>query len=532
VSDLVGRTIAGRYQVKQFIGRGGMADVYKVWDTQRAADLAMKVLHDDLAEDQVFLRRFRREAQTLAKLKHPNIVRFYELGQDGDLVFMIMEFVDGITLGKATSRINKPFTPAQVLGVIQPVCAALHFAHNISLIHCDIKPANIMIDQTGRVLLTDFGIARMTEGAATATMVGAGTPAYMSPEQVAGAEPTPQADIYSLGVVLYYLFTGGQRPFTGERATTTGTIADKLRWEQRNLEPPSPSTYNPGISPELEAVILRCLAKNPRKRYGTVDELLNDLQNAIKVQPESLPSSVLAREEKPVDFPLSSTVSAGASPAGSRRNYWVAGGVVVIGGFLVICIIAGLLIFNGKPANPNSSSNTQNSLSAPTSRVVTQIVEVTSTFQPTLFQPTIPPAPTAVPPTYAPAPTAGPNFSVKQVSENDGYHMIVTGGPDNYNGDVGGLSQGFFLVGDNNKFMVYVDIGGNVFIISFHDFVLRQAAPKLSNKEFTFLINGGTPNFQLSFHTDPDNPGTYSLIIQELNYGGKATIRLDRRYTN
>ena len=186
MSDLVGKLVAGRYRVDQFIGRGGMADVYKVWDTQRAAFLAMKILHESLADDQVFLRRFKREAQTLAKLKHPNIVRFYELGQDGELVFMLMEFVDGVTLSKARKRINEPFSPGRVLGVFQPVCSALHFAHQINLIHCDIKPANIMIDYTGRVLLTDFGIARVSEGATTATMVGAGTPAYMSPEQVMG----------------------------------------------------------------------------------------------------------------------------------------------------------------------------------------------------------------------------------------------------------------------------------------------------------------------------------------------------------
>ena len=126
MSDLVGSIVAERYRVDQFLGRGGMADVYKVWDSQRAAALAMKVLHENLAEDQVFLRRFRREAQNLAKLKHPNIVRFYELDQDGELVFMIMEYVDGVTLSKARSRSQSPFTPGQTLSIIQPICSALH----------------------------------------------------------------------------------------------------------------------------------------------------------------------------------------------------------------------------------------------------------------------------------------------------------------------------------------------------------------------------------------------------------------------
>jgi hypothetical protein len=159
-------------------------------------------------------------------------------------------------------------------------------------------------------------------------------------------------------------------------------------------------------------------------------------------------------------------------------------------------------------------------------------IQTTIPLAPTAVPSTYTPAPTAVPPTYTPAPTDIPPLSVTNPMESDGYHLIVKGGPENFSQDIGGLRQGFFLVGDNNEFMVYVDIEGNVFIISFRDFVLRQAAPKLSNKEFRVFINGATPNFKLSFHPDPDNPGTYSLIIQELNYGGKVTITLDQRYTN
>ena len=165
----------------------------------------------------------------------------------------------------------------------------------------------------------------------------------------------------------------------------------------------------------------------------------------------------------------------------------------------------------------------------PTSVVVTQIVEVQVTSE---IQSTNLPAPTNAPPTDTPPPTSVPSLSVTNPQESDGYHLLVTGGPENYQGDIGGLMQGFYTVGDNNKFMVYVDIQGDVYIISFHDFVLRQAAPKLSNKEFTVFIKGDTPNFKLTLHNDPDNPGTYSLTIRELNYGGSTTINLNRRYTN
>ncbi|MGD8760120.1 MAG: serine/threonine-protein kinase, partial [Anaerolineales bacterium] len=264
-----GQTIAGRYRVMQSVGRGGMAEVYRVWDEDRASYLALKLLRDDLAEDRVFLRRFKREAQTLAKLQHPNIVRFYGLEQDGMQAFMLMDFVEGTSLRTEIFKLDgKPMPPGRILTVMRPVCSALHFAHNQGMVHCDIKPANIMIEKTGRVLVTDFGIARMTD-AATATMVGAGTPAYMAPEQVQGVDPAPSVDVYAMGVVLFEMLSGGERPFTGEHAQTTGSTSEKVRWEQVNLMAPSIRRFNPKVSPEMEAVVARALAKNPADRYPT-----------------------------------------------------------------------------------------------------------------------------------------------------------------------------------------------------------------------------------------------------------------------
>ena len=281
MDDIIGKIIAERYRVESFLGKGGMAEVYKVWDQKRSVYLALKILHADLAEDIVFLRRFKREAQTLAKLQHPNIVRFYGLEQADGLVFILMEYVEGTTLRKEIFETDKPLTMGRILQVMRPVCAALNYAHKSGFVHCDVKPANIMLHKNGSVYVADFGIARMTE-TATVTMVGAGTPAYMSPEQVRGETPIPQTDIYALGIILFEMLTGGERPFTGENAKTGGSTSEKIRWEQMCLVPPPPSKFNHLITPTMDRIILKCLEKEPKNRYHDVSALLNDLKSAVR----------------------------------------------------------------------------------------------------------------------------------------------------------------------------------------------------------------------------------------------------------
>jgi serine/threonine protein kinase len=289
MNDLIGRTIAGRYRIETFLGKGGMAEVYKVWDQERSVYLAMKILHADLAEDKVFLRRFKREAQTLAKLQHPNIVRFYGLEQEDDLVYILMDYVEGTTLRKEIFQSKAPFSMERILEIMKPVCAALYYAHKSGFVHCDVKPANIMIHKNGTIYVSDFGIARMTE-AATVTMVGAGTPAYMAPEQARGEDPVPQTDIYSLGIVLFEMLTGGERPFTGESAKTTGSTSEKVRWEQMRLAAPPPSKFNSSITQSMDGIVLKCLAKSLAARYLSATDLLSDLirevvQVNVPIQP-------------------------------------------------------------------------------------------------------------------------------------------------------------------------------------------------------------------------------------------------------
>ena len=304
MANLTGKTLKNRYRVDEFIGRGGMADVYKVWDQQRADYLAMKVLHADLAQDRLFIRRFQREAQTLAKLQHSSIVRFYGLEQEGLNAFILMDFVDGDPLRAEIFLLEgRPMPVERIRQVLRPVCSALYFAHQSGLVHCDIKPANIMTNRYGQVFVSDFGIARTTETVTTATMVGMGTPAYMAPEQAKGLDPSPQTDIYALGIILYEMLTGGERPFTGEKAQTTGSTSEKVRWEQIKLQPPSPRVYNPSLSPALEAVVLKCLAKEPKARFASALELLNALELALGdgTQPVPVAAEVPSAAEQAVE---------------------------------------------------------------------------------------------------------------------------------------------------------------------------------------------------------------------------------------
>jgi serine/threonine protein kinase len=283
MQDLTGRTLNQRYRVERLIGRGGMAEVYLVTDLERGVKLAMKVLREDLAEDQLFLKRFKREAKVLSQLQHPNIVRFYGLEQEGHLAFLLMEYIDGITLRRAIFDRKRPFTARQVQNIISPICAALNYAHSMGMVHCDVKSANIMLDKNNKVYLTDFGIARQTESA-TATMVGAGAPAYMAPEQILGKDPLPQTDIYALGVVMYEMLSGGKRPFNGETVDATGSTTQKIAWEQVHRPAPSITDVNLNAPAGLDAIIRQCLRKNPSERFSSANDLLAALKNVDRFE--------------------------------------------------------------------------------------------------------------------------------------------------------------------------------------------------------------------------------------------------------
>ena len=245
----------------------------------------------------------------LSNLQHPNIVRFYGLEEGDAMAFMMMDYVEGRTLKRVIYDYKGQMPQDELRTSIRSVCSALHFAHSKGLIHCDLKPANIMINESGRTLLADFGIARMTDNATT-TLVGAGTPAYMAPEQARGFDPTPQTDIYQLGIVLYEMLTGGDRPFIGALATTTGSTAEKVLWEQIHADPPAPSEFNRAITPEMVAIVLRCLNKEPEERYRNTIEVTNAIDEVEAYTRDSMPFAAVERppldeDESPDTYAIS-----------------------------------------------------------------------------------------------------------------------------------------------------------------------------------------------------------------------------------
>ncbi len=285
-SDLIGQTLDGRYRFDALLGEGSFARVFKVYDLHRRVYLAAKVLRSDIAHEPMFLERFRREAAVLQRLQHPNIVRYYDIVESGDLVFILTDHIAGRTLQAELRRHNGPLTLDEALPTLQPLTAALHFAHEEGVVHRDLKPANILLDENNRLYVTDFGIAKILSDVSTLTMdTTVGTPHFMSPEQILIGEVTVATDIYALGVMLYQIFTG-HLPFTGESQGTTGsTAAMRIVYEHLHLKPVPPTQLNPALSPAVEAVILRCLEKDPSQRYQSVSEIYDDLAAARTTDP-------------------------------------------------------------------------------------------------------------------------------------------------------------------------------------------------------------------------------------------------------
>lgn len=271
-----GQLVAGRYRIVRPIGSGGGAEIYKVLDIQRSSYLALKLLRSELCQSPNFLNRFKDEADALANLSHPNIVRFYEFVRLENLFFIVMDFVDGVNLRQHLKQHPSALAIREVTNVIAPVCSALYYAHQKGIIHCDIKPENILIDSTGKVLLSDFGIASFS-GMREVVPGGIGTPSYMAPEQITNEKVRPQTDIYALGVMLYELFTG-VKPFIGEKANPRLSLADRIKWEHLNLQPTLPSQISSGLPAGTDHIILKCLEKDPDYRFADVRELSHTLQ--------------------------------------------------------------------------------------------------------------------------------------------------------------------------------------------------------------------------------------------------------------
>jgi serine/threonine-protein kinase len=264
-----GTLIDGRYSVISRVGSGGMAEVYCAEDAQLGRRVAVKLLHERFAQDEEFVERFRREASSAASLSHANIVNVYDRGEWGGTYYIAMEYLDGRSLDSIV-REEAPLAPERAIEITEQVLRASRFAHRRGVVHRDLKPHNVIIDDEGRVKVTDFGIARA--GASEITQTGSimGTARYLSPEQAQGHTVSPRSDLYSIGIMLYELLTGAV-PFEGD-----SVVAIALR---HLSEPPRPpSTLVGTISPNLDAIVMRALAKSPEARFADADEFLTALE--------------------------------------------------------------------------------------------------------------------------------------------------------------------------------------------------------------------------------------------------------------
>jgi beta-lactam-binding protein with PASTA domain len=343
--------IDGRYEVLSRIGTGGMADVYLARDQLLGRQVAVKLLHHRFAEDQEFVERFRREASSAASLSHPNVVAIFDRGEWDGTYYIAMEYLPGHSL-KAVVRERGPMDPAAAIDIVIQILHAARFAHRRGVIHRDLKPHNVILDEEGRAKVTDFGIARA--GASDMTLTGSimGTAQYLSPEQAQGHAVSASSDIYAVGIVLYELLTGVV-PFDGETAVT-------IALKQVSATPPPPSTINHAVGPELDAIVLRALAKDPAERFGDAQEFIAALEHVRHGLPGAGDWAAPASGANgPVASPAATALLMPAvADAGEgfdeedpeeaarrrRRRWWIAGGVLLA---LVAAAVALALLLPG-----------------------------------------------------------------------------------------------------------------------------------------------------------------------------------------
>ncbi|MEI4271673.1 Stk1 family PASTA domain-containing Ser/Thr kinase [Klenkia sp. LSe6-5] len=426
------QVLGERYEIGGVLGRGGMAEVHRGRDLRLGREVAVKVLRSDLARDPSFQVRFRREAQAAASLNHPAIVAVYDTGEDrtttGATPYIVMEYVEGETLRDVLRREDR-LDPERAMSLTADICAALDFSHRNGIVHRDVKPGNVMITPQGTVKVMDFGIARaVSDSAATMTSTAAviGTAQYLSPEQARGEGVDARSDVYSAGCLLYELVTGAP-PFTGDSPVA-------VAYQHVREDPRTPSSINPAVPAELDAVLLKAMSKNPANRYQSAAEMRSDLLRAVAGQ---------RVEATPVMGDAERTSYLGAAGAGypGQDDHWDAedeaaarrrkrglvalavAGVLVLAG--LVALLVGLNSGDGEdtPVEPTVASvqvpnlveQTQAAAEAALGQQGLEVGEVTTEASSTVAQGSV----------ISTDPAAG-----QTVDEGTAVNLVVSAGPD------------------------------------------------------------------------------------------------------